>query len=106
MSNVAYEVVRSARDSQLHIIFVEGRFSQIPEHDRRLGPWRPLSSGNIADLKPQYRVQIGSAGYVLVRQLASTFSAEPPPPERAAPDSGQEPERAARTQQTRPRAPR
>jgi hypothetical protein len=99
---VTYEVVRSARDSQLNIIFVTGRFSQIPEHDRRLGPWQPLGSGNIADLKPQYRVQIGASGYVLVRQPASTFSAEPP----AGAGSAQEMPRGVRAVRARPRAPR
>jgi hypothetical protein len=103
MSNARYEVVRSTRDPQLHIIFVMGRFADIPDRDRRLGPWRPLSSGNIADLKPHYRAQIAASGYVMVRQ--SAFSAEPRSRPRTPPPAG---ERTGRTGsvRTRPKSPR
>ncbi len=104
MSNARYEVVRSARDPQLHIIFVMGRFADIPDRDRRLGPWRPLSSGNIADLKPHYRAQIAASGYVMVRQPASAFSAEP----RSRPRTLTPGERTGRTGsvRTRPKSSR
>jgi len=95
MWNAKYEVVRSTRDGALHMIFAEGKFSEIPDRDRRLGPWRPLSTGSIADLKPQYRVQIATVGYVMVRQLSGSFSAEPRQTSRATPAPSQ---RSARSQ--------
>ena len=100
MSHARYEIVRSARDPQLHIIFVMGRFADIPDRDRGLGPWRPVGSGNIADLKPHYRVQIAAGGYVLVRQLARAFCAEPRSRARTLPSTG---ERTARTSSVRTR---
>lgn len=72
-----YEVVRSGRDPALHIIYVDGTFSEIPDRDRKLGPWQPLATGNIANLKPQYRVRIATEGYIMVRHTNGTFSAEP-----------------------------
>jgi hypothetical protein len=97
MWNAKYEVVRSARDRQLHMIFVEGRFSAIPEHDRRLGPWQPLGTGHIENLKPQYRVQIGATGYIMVRQVASAFSAEPRPTTRSTRSTSQRMQRTGRS---------
>jgi hypothetical protein len=85
MWNARYEVVRSARDSALHIIFVEGKFSEIPDRDRRLGPWHSLATGSIANLKPHYRTQIGTTGYILVRQQPGSFSPEPRQTSRANP---------------------
>jgi len=97
MWNAKYEVVRSARDRQLHIIFVDGRFSAIPDHDRRLGPWQPLGTGRIENLKPQYRAQIGATGYVMVRQAHNAFSAEPRPSSRSTRSRSQGIARSVRT---------
>jgi hypothetical protein len=77
--NLRYEVVRSARDKALHIIFVEGKFSEIPDCIRHLGPWQPLSTGDIVNLTPHYRACIGMEGHVLVTHRADSFYPEPNP---------------------------
>jgi len=69
-----YEVIRSVSDKSLHIIFVEGTFSVLPEVVRRLGPWRGLIGGTVVSLKPHYRHQLAEQGFVLIHQDVATFS--------------------------------
>jgi hypothetical protein len=71
-----YEVIRSVTDKSLHVIFVEGTFSSLPDLVRRLGPWRGLIGGDLMSLKPHYRHQLNEQGFVLIHQKVANFTAE------------------------------
>ena len=73
-----YEAVRSSTDKSLHVIFNDGSFDTLPNLIRQLGPWQGLSGGEIAKLKPHYRLQLAEQGFVVVYQKFAAFCAEPP----------------------------
>ena len=73
-----YESVRSNTDKSLHVIFNDGSFDTLPDRIRHLGPWQGLSGGEIAKLKPHYRLQLAEQGFVVVYQKLAVFCTGPP----------------------------
>ena len=73
-----YQAARSTDDKSLHVIFNKGRFDELPDRIRQLGPWQGLTGGDINSLKPHYRLQLAEQGFVVVHQKLAAFSAEPP----------------------------
>ena len=73
-----YEAVRSGNDKSLHVISNDGAFESLPHCLRQLGPWQGLSGGDIAKLKPHYRLLIAEQGFVVIYQKLAASTAEPP----------------------------
>ena len=73
-----YEAARSNADKSLHIICMEDAFEGLPLCVRHLGPWQGLSGGDIAKLKPHYRLQLAEQGFVVVYQKLAAFCTKPP----------------------------
>jgi len=69
-----YEVVRSVEDKNVHVIFPEGTFDQLPARIKHLGPWQGLTGGEIEHLKPHYRLQLAEQGFAVIYQHLATFS--------------------------------
>jgi hypothetical protein len=66
-----YEVVRSAEDKSVHVIFREGTLDELPARIKHMGPWQGLTGGEIARLKPHYRPE---QGFAVVCQHLAIFS--------------------------------
>ena len=78
MTHGRYEVNRSQRDKEIHVIYREERFYEdVPMEIRHGGPWWGTGSGRIADLKLPYRVALERDGYVVVVESMITFRPEP-----------------------------
>ena len=69
-----YEVVRSVEDKSVHVIFHEGTFDTLPTRIKHMAPWQGLIGGDMAHLKPHYRLQIAEQGFTVVYQHLATFS--------------------------------
>lgn len=63
-----YECVRSAVSRRTFLIHFEGEegFYAVPEGPRRRGPWTDKQAGDIAKLKPEYRLALARDKYVLI----------------------------------------
>jgi hypothetical protein len=42
---MCYEAVRSVEDKNVHVIFPEGTFDNLPARIKRMGPWQGLTGG-------------------------------------------------------------
>lgn len=71
-----YSVCRSMHDNTVHLIFEERCFVDLPQHVRNNGPWQHLKSGEIKNLRYEYRKALAAHSYVIVERSASVFSAE------------------------------
>jgi len=71
-----YSISRSINDKNLHLVFEETCFDELPEHVRKQGPWQHLKSGEIEKLRPDYRQAISEHRYIIVEQSAAVFYAE------------------------------
>ena len=72
-----YEHVMSARPrGAIRLLFREGGFNDLPDHIRHQGPWTGTFTGEMARLKPAYRLAIARDGYCRVEGEALGFSAE------------------------------
>ena len=68
---------RSNTDKSMHIICMEDAFESLPHCVRQLGPWQGPNGGDIAQLKPHYRLQLAEQGFVVIYQKLAAFTAEP-----------------------------
>ena len=71
-----YKTWRSNTDKELQLICREDGFDSLPTAVRHLGPWHGSKEGDIAKLKPQYRVQIAEQGFVIVHRHVKDFEPE------------------------------
>ena len=66
--------MRSVADKNVHVIFREGTFDDLPARIKHMGPWQGVTGGEIEQLKPHYRLQIAEQGFTVVYQPLATFS--------------------------------
>jgi hypothetical protein len=72
-----YQTLRSVSDNHVHLICHDGSFYQlVPEKVRHQGPWQGMQRGEIAKLKPEYRLALARDGYMLVRCELAVFKPE------------------------------
>jgi hypothetical protein len=69
--------LRSLSDNRVHLICrVDEAFADLPDRVRHLGPWQAMSRGDIAKLKPEYRLALTEEGYALVKCELAVFKPE------------------------------
>jgi hypothetical protein len=61
-----YESVRSGRDKALIVLCYEGRFYELPDQIRHLGPWQGSHKGEVRRLRPANRSMLSQQGFVVV----------------------------------------
>jgi hypothetical protein len=71
-----YQALRSVSDNHVIVICRDGCFYELPDHVRHQGPWQGMRRGEIADLKPEYWLDLEEYGYVLVRTSLAAFQPE------------------------------
>lgn len=76
--NTRYECIRSAKRRLTFVIHRAGEdgFYAMPEEIRNLGPWTDIRRGEIAMLKPEYRLQLARDGYVLLEGVGWDWKPE------------------------------
>jgi hypothetical protein len=73
---MSYAIRRSIKNKNIHLIFMEAGFDELPSDVRNQGPWQHLKSGVFENLLLEYQQVIGKKGYVIVDRAVSIFSAE------------------------------
>jgi hypothetical protein len=76
-----YECIRAAKRRRTFVIHYhfEGAdegFYRMPETIRRLGPWTDTQRGEVARLRPEYRLQLARQNYVLIEDAPGGWKAE------------------------------
>ena len=62
---------------QIHVLCHEGEaFDHLPVRIRHLGPWIGSKEGEIANLKPHYRMLLAEQGFVLIYARPVQFKPE------------------------------
>jgi hypothetical protein len=65
MMSGRYIVQRSTSDKQVHLIYYDDNFTELPDEVRQRGPWQILQHGSIDRLKLKYQARLARHGYVL-----------------------------------------
>jgi hypothetical protein len=73
---MSYAIHRSKKNNDLHLIFMETCFDDLPDHVRNQGPWQHLKRGEFENLRREYRDALEKSGYIIVDQSVGIFSAE------------------------------
>jgi hypothetical protein len=68
--------VALAAATVIRLLFRAGGYDRLPSAARKGGPWTGTFTGEMARLKPEYRLAIARDGYVRIEGLALGFSAE------------------------------
>jgi hypothetical protein len=71
-----YEVVRSVKDENVHVLLNEGAFAALPDRIRYLGPWQRVTGDDIEALKAHYRMQLAERGFLLLYKHRASFTTE------------------------------
>lgn len=61
-----FKVFRATTEPRLHLVHRRGRFDELPDRIRRLGPWQGAHEGDIDRLRPHYRALLAEQDFVLV----------------------------------------
>jgi hypothetical protein len=65
---VRYQTFRSVSDVHVFVLCYDGKFYEsVPEDVRKQGPWQGNQSGDVAKLKPEYRLVLARDGKALVK---------------------------------------
>ena len=75
-SAMQYQTVRSVSDNHVFVICYDGRFDELPDHIRHLGPWQGMQRGEIEKLKANYRRALARDGYALVKSELAVIKPE------------------------------
>lgn len=73
---MTYAIHRSKNNRNLHLVFIESGFKELPVHIQNQGPWQHLKSGEFENLRSDYKTAITKSGYIIVDVQAAVFSAE------------------------------
>ena len=73
---MSYAIRRSIKNKNLHLVFMQSGFDDLPSEIRDQGPWQHIKSGVFKNLTDDYQRMIGKNGYVIVEKAVSVFSAE------------------------------
>ena len=71
-----YECWRCTKKLKRFVIYPEGRYYDMPQEVRHLGPWTDSRRGDVVRLKPEYRLALARDGYVVIWEATLPFSPE------------------------------
>ncbi len=71
-----YQTLRSVSDNHVFVACRDGEFYSLPDHVRYRGPWQGMHPGELANLNPDYWLDIEEKGYALVRCELAVFKRE------------------------------
>ena len=73
-----YELSRATIEKTRHVICYRDRFyDDVPGYIRKRGPWQLISTGDVSDLTPAYRLALSRDGWVYVEAHPVAFSVTP-----------------------------
>ena len=76
MQTELYQSLRSVSDHHVFVVCRDGGFYDLPEEVRKRGPWQGMQRGDIANLIPDYWLDLEEHGYALVRCERAVFKPE------------------------------
>ena len=71
-----YHLLRSHADVHDFVLCYADRSADVPHHVRVKGPWNGTGRGEVAKLKPEIRLVLAQARYVLVHCPDAVFNPE------------------------------
>ena len=74
---MCYQTFRSVSDVHVFVLCYKGTlYEAVPDDVRKQGPWQGMQRGEVAKLKPEYRLALAEDGYALVKCELAVFNPE------------------------------
>jgi hypothetical protein len=71
-----YQTLRSVSDNRVFVVCRDGGFYDLLDCVRHRGPWQGMHRGDLANLNPDYWLDVEEQGYSLVRCELAVFKPE------------------------------